>query len=174
MCLYIQSFGMTTLRITTSAFMVFLAVVFLSLILRLFRPEVKVLQVALATAGVVLVVLGCANVNRVVAEYNYNAYKNGTLDSIDLDNIYQLGDEGVYYLAELTQDSDPEIAKEAENLIRRHVIGAYYSFSYEADRYVIYERVYSDIGEYSLARGEAYQVLEDYIANHPDRFTKGN
>ncbi len=168
MVLYIQSFGMTRLRITTSAFMIFLGVVFLSVILRLFVSKVKVLRVALVTAGTVLLVLGVVNVDQVVAAYNYHAYKNNVLETIDVKTIYKLGDEGMPYLVKLLDDDDVDVVVDARNYIEQAIEYTYYDtdYDYETDRYTIYGKRYDKLENFGIFRQKAYDVLDEYIKDH--------
>lgn len=173
MVLYINRFGMTVLRITTSSFMLFLAVVFISLMLRIFLPRIKVLRTALITAGVVLAILGIVNVNNVVAEYNYNAYKNGVLTDIDVYTIYELGEEGIPYLVKLANDDNNEVSQNARNRLGQAVRnGSYYKLEYkyepEGKVYTIKGKRYEDIGKFSFSRKNAYNALDGFIKENPD------
>jgi hypothetical protein len=111
MVLYIRSFGMTRLRILTSAFMLVLAVGFICLILRLFRNGVPYLKVTLIAAAAVLLVLSFVNVDRIVASYNTAAYRSGALSGIDVKTISELSDAAVPSLLDLADDADPEVAR---------------------------------------------------------------
>lgn len=172
MFLYIGSFGMTELRITTSAFMMFLAIVFIALMIRLFSERVQVIKTAFVTAAVTLLALGLINVNAVIADYNYNAYKSGKLDKMDVNTIYELGDEGIHYLVKLTKDKNKEIADSAKLKL---------SYSYEdyykieetryddtLSEYKIKDKRYKDIGQFSFSRQKAYEELEEYLKQNPD------
>lgn len=170
MVLYIGEFGMTVLRLTTSAFMVFLAVVFLSLMLRLFVPNVSVLKTALVTAGILLTLLGTVNVNRVVATYNYEAYKSGKLDELDVWTIYELGDEGVPVLVRIAEEQKGENKRAAEERIINAFQDLYeYETKHNGKRvvYVKGERRYNGIDEFRISRHAAYEALEEYIEDHP-------
>ena len=111
MVLYIRSFGMTRLRILTSAFMLVLAVGFICLILRLFRNGVPYLKVTLIAAAAVLLVLSFVNVDRIVASYNTAAYRSGALSGIDVKTISELSDAAVPSLLDLADDADPVVAR---------------------------------------------------------------
>ncbi|MBR2489823.1 MAG: DUF4173 domain-containing protein, partial [Clostridia bacterium] len=172
MVLYIQRFGMTFLRIGTSAFMLFLAVVFISLIFRLFIPRIRVIRTAFITAGIILAILGNLNINSIIAEYNYNAYKNNLLKTIDVSTIYELGDEGVPYLVKLLYAKDGDTAKEAGYYLQQCVIsGDYYELEskYENDItvYKIKDKKYDKISEFGISRNRAYNVLDKYIKENP-------
>ena len=160
---------MTRLRITTSAFMIFLGVVFLSVILRLFISNVKVLRVALVTAGTVLLVLGVVNVDQVVAAYNYHAYKNNVLETIDVKTIYKLGDEGVPYLAKLLDDDDVDVSTTARNYIEQAIEYTYYDidYDYETNVYTVCGKEYDKLENFGIFRQKAYDVLDEYIEEHP-------
>jgi len=176
MALYIKCFGMTELRITTSAFMVFLAVVFVFLIGKIYVPKIEVLRSAAVTAGVILALLGTVNVNRVVAEYNYNAYQTKRLQSIDVMEIYQLGDEGVPYLVALTKDSNQQVAKDAKQYLLQCINDERY---YEVEvksagkktMYVVGDKTYNSPEEYTLSLLWAYDALDVFIKENPKEFT---
>lgn len=175
MVLYIRELGMTRLRITTSAFMIFLAIVFLSVILRLFISKIKVLRTALVTAGMVLLVLGAVNVNHVVAAYNYYAYENNMLKTIDVETIYNLGDEGIPYLAKLMNDDDIDdvnVVVSARNYLEQAIEYTYYDtdYDYETRTHTIYGKRYDKLENFGIYRMKAYEVLGEFIEEHPDMY----
>ncbi len=168
MFLYISSFGMTELRITTSAFMIFLSVTFIALMIRIFKPRIPVLKVSLITVGIVLSVLGIVNVNGFIAEYNYNAYKTKALKTIDVKTIYELNEEGIPYLIKLTKDSDFTVAFDAENYLKSAIhLDNYFDFKYKDGEVVKYEKKYSPISQFSVARHRAFKELDEYISKNP-------
>ncbi len=169
MFLYINNFGMTELRITTSVFMVFLAVVFIALLIRLFVPSVKVLKTGFISAAIALIILGTVNVNSVIARYNYTAYKNDILNKIDVITIYELGDEGVPYLAELANDEDEDVAHLAKMQLSC-CFEDYYETNYN-DEFLeleIGEKKYNGLGEFSFSRSRAYKVLDKILKESPE------
>ena len=173
MVLYISSFGMTILRIGTTSFMAFLTVVFLAVILKLFVTKVKLIKTALITAGIILTVLGTVNINSVVASYNYNAYNNSVLEEIDIETIYELGDEGIPYIVKLTQSENKNIANEAQEYVIRALK---YSDLYQVDYYIevngfYYDTVFTEkksdsIGHYNISSQKAKNALKEYIENN--------
>lgn len=115
MFLYIGSFGMTHKRILTSVFMLFLAVMFLAVGLRLFVPKVPYMKIGLITASLLLIATCYANVDSMIAEYNVTAYQNHKLDSIDMDTLAELdGDSAVPWLLELLEDEEKAVRQEAK------------------------------------------------------------
>jgi hypothetical protein len=173
MALYIGSYGMTILRLGTSAFMVFLGIVFLAVIAKLFVNKVKLIKTVLISAGIIVTILGTANINSFVAAYNYHAYNAGLIKEMDVNTIYELGDEGIPYLIKLTESKKAEISDDAK----------YYTFlairnsgHFESDYGEIYENYYYDyvisekspdgIGHYNIASQKAKAALQEYIKNN--------
>lgn len=168
MVLYIMEFGMTVLRIGTGTFTVFLGVVFIAIILRLFIPRVEVLKTALLTAGLLIALLGIVNMNAVVARYNYTAYKNDALDTIDVYTIEDMGSEGVPYLAALVKDDDPDVAAIAQEcLLRQYSNEEYYEteivYVESEMQYHIKAKKHASLSRFNVARNTAYKVLDYYI-----------
>lgn len=116
--LYVDSFGMTRLRILTSIFTVLLIVIFLAVILRLFRKKTPYMKITLIAASLLLLLTAYANVDRVIAAYNVGAYQSGRLSSIDMDTLEALDSNAVVpYLWELTGDADQNVARQAKVLL---------------------------------------------------------
>lgn len=177
MVLYINSFGMTVLRLGTSSFMVFLAVVFIAVLFKIFISRIKLLKTILISASAILILLGTLNINAVVAKYNYEAFVAGALNTVDIETLYELGDEGIPYIVKLAEgDSGLEIS--AEFYITQELKhGKYYSIDYtyhtENDtQYTYYDNNYncyikakkpSGIGGFNLSSQKAKTVLEKYI-----------
>ena len=90
MIIYINRFGMTELRIYTSVFMIFIAVAFIALVVRLYVKKVPVFRIAATWATVLLIALGATNINDFVAEYNVNAFLEGRLSHVDVEKLEDL------------------------------------------------------------------------------------
>ena len=144
---------MTELRITTSAFMIFLSIFFVSVILKVYIGKIQVIKTAIVTAGLILALLGVFNVKAVVAGYYYNAYVSGQMETIDVYAMRRLGYEGVPYITKLALDGD----NDAKMVIQRYIIDEIYH-DFNNGR----KRIYDDIGEFSVARLRAYSSLENY------------
>ncbi|MBQ7670804.1 MAG: DUF4173 domain-containing protein [Clostridia bacterium] len=129
MVMYIDVYGMTVLRISTSAFMIWMALVFIAALVRLYVRRLDVLSVGLAAGLAVLSVLGIFNVRGYVAKYNYEAHV-AYEKAVDVRYMETLGDEGVEYLYHLTKDENKKTASEAEDALIR-VIPDYYKIMSE-------------------------------------------
>lgn len=178
MVLYIDAYGMTVLRITTSAFMVFLGVVFIAVMLKLFIRNIRIIYTGLVTASVILLVLGIGNVNKIAADYNYNAFKNGDLKEIDVYALYELGDEGVPYIVKLCDEKDFNLRMEAKERVKDIIkYDDYYETEYVAvkgnlygfvGRYEVKGKKYNKPSQFSFARNEAYKALDKFIEENPE------
>ena len=175
MALYIDNFGLTVLRLGTSAFMVFMAAVFLAVLARLFTARVRILHVAAVSAAVVLLALGLGNINAVVAKYNYDAYVTGRLPQIDVEYLSQLGPEGVPYLTRLMEreKGNADLRDElAEEVYYRYTV--FYECEYDWDEANGYRfrdpltRAYRRLSQFSLPQKNAYDALESFLQTYPD------
>lgn len=118
MIIYINYFGMSVLRISTSTFMIFLAIVFLALIFRCFIKKIPVIKIMLVAATMVLLTLGFGNVEKFVADYNVLAYKENKLKSIDVEMIADLELSGVPALYDIYKNV-PEYSSDAAKKLCR-------------------------------------------------------
>ena len=168
MVLYIDAYGMTVLRLTTSAFMVFMGIVFISLILRIYNSKINILKTGLISAGCIVLILGTANVNRICAAYNYESYCSGRLESIDVEAIYHLGDEGVPYLVKLTDAPDEFVAEQATYYLANDCLDTYFDLSYPTSSAQDLVRMDSGFSGYSIPNATAYKCLSDYYEENFD------
>lgn len=171
MVLYIDAYGMTVLRLTTSAFMVFLAVVFIGVILRIYIRRVNVIKTALLTAGVVVLLLGVGNVNGICARYNYEAYMSGALDKVDVQAMYELGDEGIPYVALLTYCADETVSTPAKELLAEAYLYDYFEDMQSAGGITAEtlraREKNTGFSRFSFPRQAAYDSLYRYVEQYP-------
>ena len=95
MYMYIVRFGLTPKRITTSAFMVFLFAVFITVIVMQFK-KIPYMKLFTVFAAVTLAAVFWADSGYVSARYNYTAYKAHELSQFDAFSVEQSGNEYVY------------------------------------------------------------------------------
>ncbi len=113
MVLYIDSFGMTRLRLFTSAFMVMLGLVLVFVIIRLFATRFSYMQAIVATVAILGLTVAYVDVDTVVAKYNVTAYQSGQLETIDVYTLGQLSDGAIPYLVDLLDAEDPNVSQAA-------------------------------------------------------------
>ena len=184
MILYIRQFGATVLRLGTSAFMLFIAVVFLTLLVRFFAAKVRVLPVAAVTAAVILLVLGLGNLPAFCARYNYTHYLSGDLSTVDAAYLRRLGDEGIPYLLLLQNDQKEDVRKDACIQLYIAVRERYEGENIQIDDApeptdeddipvveTYFEpdgRKFSGIYSMNLPRKRAYDALDKLLRDEPD------
>lgn len=120
MLMYIDSFGLTRLRVLTEVIMVFLALATGAMCLWLFLPKLPYMKVILVTTLALGTLVAWADVDTVVAAYNVRSYQAGQLNTVDVWYLSELSDGVVPYLAELTEDADPALAQAARKALHFH------------------------------------------------------
>ena len=117
MYMYIDSYGLTRLRVLTEVIMIFMGITTLIVSLWLFIPKLPYMKAILVIGLVIGATVAWADVDTVVARYNVQAYQSGKLETVDLAYLQNLGRGAVPYIHELTTDADPEIAEDAQNVL---------------------------------------------------------
>ena len=145
MILYIGSYGLTRLRLLVQVIIIFIAMTVIFVAVWLFKPKFAYMKAVILTALLIGAAVAWADVDTVVASYNFNAYRSGRLETLDMDHFRELGDGAVPYLEELTRDDSRTVAN-----------GALAELNHRA-------RVrYHDIRSWNIASGKAWEILKDY------------
>jgi len=117
MLLYVQTYGLSQLRLYTSCFMVLLLLVFALLVVWHFKPF-NAARPIIILVFVFSLGLGLANTNGFIAHYNVDRYLSGQTDKIDISMLIELGDAAVPALDKLEQNAkDTIVRKEASDAI---------------------------------------------------------
>ncbi|MBO4384518.1 MAG: DUF4173 domain-containing protein [Clostridia bacterium] len=134
MLLYIDTYDLTRLRLFTTAFMVFLAVIFITVIISAIFKKVKVLPVVVAAAVLFFAAYSLVNTNRVIAKYNVDSYLSGKHDSIDVDYLrHDLGWSSAPELKRLAEEATGGVKTRAEEAYRDMRSSIRHVEWYEAD-----------------------------------------
>ena len=126
MFMYIDAYGLTRLRVLTEVIMLWIGIATLTVSLWLFAPKLPYMKVVLIAALLIGAAVAWADVDTVVARYNVTAYQSGKLETIDMDHLDSLGNGAIPYIAQLKEDSDPDVAENAKNLLRFYYGEDYY------------------------------------------------
>jgi len=127
MYLYISTYGLTTLRIIPSVFMIFLCFVFAFIIMGEFKKNFPVTKLSFYAGNILFVLLCLANIDAVVAKYNLNSYMNGNLPHYDIYDLKESDMAAMPIIYKAWKNSSDKELKEklhssAESIMR------YYSF----------------------------------------------
>lgn len=155
MFMYIRTYGLTFLRLSTSIFMFLLFFVFGSLILKIFIKNFKAAPTVIAAACIIMSLTAICEPYNIIASYNVYAYESGMMDEYELDTNYLAYDCGAYgakALIKLSTDKNAFVASRAKEQLS-NIHSRYY--------YRIGNR---DIREMSLARFIADEALKEYYS----------
>jgi len=120
MLLYIDTYGLSPLRLYTSVFMLLLLIVF-SLILAWHVKPFNAARPSIIAAVVLFLALSLANTDGLIANYNVQRYLNGTTEEIDTYMLGRMSDATVPALRQLSAEtSDLSVQEGAETMIASH------------------------------------------------------
>lgn len=123
MILYIESYGLTRLRVLTQVVMVFLGIVTILASVWLFVPKFAYMKAVLITALVIGAAVSWADVDTQVAKYNVNAYLSGQMETVDVHYLTSLGHGAVPYIEKISLEApDKAVAEEAKTLLENRWI----------------------------------------------------
>ena len=112
MFLYIDSYGLTRLRVLTQIVMLFLALVTALVMVWLFVPKLPYMKTVLLAGLLIGAATLWIDVDTQVARYNVDAYLSGKLETVDVRYIRQLGSGAVEQLHRLTEGAQDEAVRE--------------------------------------------------------------
>ena len=121
MVMYINHYGLTQLRLYTTWFMILIFVIFIIVAVRQFRRFNSAKAIALSLI-IGFVILSYANIDGLIAKYNIDRYRQGTLQSVDVQALAQLSDAAIPYLYELYGETKDEALK---SQLKEAITGVY-------------------------------------------------
>ena len=127
MYLYISTYGLTTLRIIPSVFMIFLCFVFAFIIMGEFKKSFPVTKLSFYAGNILFVLLCLANIDAVVAGYKLNAYMNGNLPYYDIYDLRESDMAAMPVIYKAWKNSSDKELKEKLYLCAEDIM-RYYSF----------------------------------------------
>lgn len=166
MILYMRLYGLSVKRLTVTAILLFLAVLFIVLILGRIFKKFPSLPVVIATAILIFGFMGYTDPCRLVAEYNVAAWQSGQLSDIDVSYLGDLSYGALPALVKVYESDDADASARAEEAL----VGIYQEIC-EAEGIVtgselpLNDRLFS----FNYAEYRARQELNDLI-----RFTDAN
>ncbi len=122
MIMYIDSYGLTRLRLLTSVIMVFFAVATVVVCIWLLVPKMPYMKLIVLAGLLIGAATAWADVDTVVACYNVRAYQSGQLEKVDVGHLGSLSHGAVPYLQELTEDADPAVARAARQCLQTRYV----------------------------------------------------
>ena len=115
MIMYIQNYGLTVLRVSTSVFMLWLFIVTILISIRILNARFSYMKILSIVTAVILFCVSFVGINTTVSKYNYYRYSSGISEEIDVYTICGLtGGAGVPELIKLAKSEDSTVAEEAK------------------------------------------------------------
>lgn len=115
MSLYEKAYGYTFLRIMTQAFMVFLLVLFVITLARVWVERLPLLKPYIIVAIIAVTVVNYINVDTLIVKKNIERYYSTNV--IDMTYFNTLSNDAVREIKKLTGDKDPNVALAAKELL---------------------------------------------------------
>lgn len=118
MMMYIDSYGLTRLRLLTQIIMIYMGIVTVLVSVWLFVPKLPYMKVIILSALVIGAATAWADVDTVVAKYNVDAYLSGRMETVDVDYLNRLGDGAVPQIARLIEEAgNMNVAEAAKRVL---------------------------------------------------------
>lgn len=118
MAMYIDSYGLTRLRVLTMVIMVFLGITTALVCVWLYLPKLQYMKAVLLVALVIGAAVLWLDVDTQVARYNVDHFLSGDLSSADMDHLASLGPGAVPEMERLAQCDNPVIRNMALDYLK--------------------------------------------------------
>lgn len=125
MVMYIDNYGLTELRVYTSWFMILLAFIFVLIIIKQFRFDMKFTKHLAVIFTLLFAVLCFSRPEALIAKYNIEMYRAGHLDELDTDAILKMSDDGLLAAYNEEAVTKEEVNKHKKRLYQRKTYGRY-------------------------------------------------
>lgn len=123
MFLYIESYGLTRLRLLTQIIMLFLALSTSVVMVWLFVPRLPYMKVIILLALVIGAVVIWTDVDSTVARCNVDAYLCDQLKHIDVFHLSTLGSGAAEHIARLAEEAeDPAVVQAAKQALSQYTL----------------------------------------------------
>lgn len=144
MIIYIDSYGLTAMRIYPSWFMILLSCVFILLIIKMIRPRFCFPRAAVIAFVLLFAVLSFANIDASIAKYNVKWYEEGKIGWMGSFAVEELDDSAAEYILPLYEKAEEgsEIKSGCKKYLQR-----------------VYDRYEPGFLSYNLQSSKAYDLL---------------
>ncbi len=134
MIMYIDCYGLTPKRVYASWFMILLALIFMLIIINQFVARLRLIITSFGLCVALFAALSLSNVDGIIAKYNVDRYLDGSLTTVDVKALYDLGDAAVPEMVRLAEELDEKLGTDIKSEVKSYD----YTIYEDADR-----RVYS-------------------------------
>lgn len=167
MYMYIDCYGLTPLRVYASWFMLVLTLVFVLIIIKQFVKKLRLIVISLTVLVLMFSALSLSNVDSFIAKYNIDRYLDGSLETVDIPAMENLGDAAVPQLVRLAEYLDEKNGTDITKMEADMWETEYYNdMEYALAAYLKHQASYMETHEYSvyeytIPKYKAQKALED-------------
>ena len=115
--MYIEYYGLTPKRIYAMWLMILIGVAFVIIALGQFVSKIKVVAICFTASVIMFAGLALCNVNAICAQYNVNRYLDGSLETLDMSAMDELGDSAIPSLVKVVESMDDNTDSRLKKLI---------------------------------------------------------
>jgi hypothetical protein len=101
MIMYIDFYGLTQKRLYATWFMIIIAIVFVMITVFAFVQKFNCISASVAVVVIMFAALTLSNADRLIAKYNVDRYLSGSLETVDIEAMDELGDAAIPELVRL-------------------------------------------------------------------------
>ena len=165
---YISMYGLTRLRVLTSIFMLMLAVIFIIILLKLIFTKLKYIKAIILVCTITMISISVVDINTVIANYNYNAYKSGKINNIDVEQIGSLGVSGLPVLVKLSEEKPLEENYDVVAAIQRNAFSIYENALHSTKECTEEYLMKPNIFQKNLAWERGKTAVDQFAKTHPN------
>lgn len=147
MLLYEQEYGYTYLRVFTHAFMIFIFVILITTLIKVWRENFSLLKSYIVVALIAYLSINYFNVDAFIANNNIRRFEADNYKIIDTNYLGRLSDDAVPYLVKLLDNANEQVASNIKHNLESRKIKLAYK---------------NDWQSFNLSRYRAKCILEGY------------
>lgn len=121
MKLYIDIYGLTKYRLLVSVFMVMLLVIIAFFALHIFAPKISYMQPIIIICSAMFIALSFADIDKLIAKYDIEAYQSGKIETIDVEYLGELSSSSVEDIIALAKGEDKKLAEFAQAVLYQKI-----------------------------------------------------
>ncbi len=181
---YINEYGYTAMRINTSAFMIFLLIVFGLIIAKQIHNKINLFPTVIALLMIFMCGYTLADTDGFIARENIRRYQLGEIDWMGNNLVRRLDDSAYKYIIPFAADKNNGLSSSEQHRLKSIINDKYYDYedypmSFNVNRFIIYQMIdeygfgenYDKYGYYneedynydSLAKNYDYAYSEDVV-----------
>ena len=158
MSMYIKTYGYTPMRINTSIFIIFVFIVFVTVILSLFFKQINLFKTTLVTLLLFLSVFNVIDVDAFVAKENIRMYREKRIGWMGDSLVRKLDTSAFIYLVPFAEEENNGLKQEE----KRELHYAIDSRKSEMEYGTGYNDLTEHFPSFNVSRYNAYRVLMNY------------